>query len=58
MSLLTLDPEDPLPGQRNLPPGLVFVDSQEEWIVEDVWDSKLKRGVLLYIVKYVRHDEP
>ena len=46
MSLLTLDPEDPLPGQRNLPPGPVFVDRQEEWLVEDVWDSKLKRGVL------------
>ena len=36
VSLLTLDPEDPLPGQYNLPPEPVFVDRQEEWLVEDV----------------------
>ena len=44
VSLLSLDLNDPLPGQRNLEPGLVFIDGQEEYAVDDILDSRLYHG--------------
>jgi hypothetical protein len=39
-SLLRLDPDNPLPGQTSEPPLLVIVDSEEEYIVERILDSR------------------
>ncbi len=35
-SLLTLDPNDPLPGQEFEEPPPVVVDNEQEWEVEDI----------------------
>ena len=39
-NLLRLDPNDPLEGQRNDPPGPIVVEDEEEWEVEDILDSR------------------
>ena len=56
VSLLSLDPNDPLPGQRNPEPGPVFVDGQEEYAVDDILDSRLYYGQLQYLVKWTGYD--
>ena len=39
---LTLAPEDPIHGQHPLPPPLPeIVDGEEEWVVEEILDSKV-----------------
>ena len=56
-NLLSLAPEDLLPGQKNPPPGLVIIEDKEEWIVEDILDSKRARNRLKYRVKWEGIDE-
>jgi hypothetical protein len=39
---LTPAPEDPIPGRRVIPPPLPeIVDGEEEWVVEEILDSKM-----------------
>ena len=50
-SLLSPVATNPLPGQKNPPPELVIVKGDEEWVVEDILDSKRVRNRLKYRVK-------
>lgn len=51
-SLLSLDPDDPLPGQKKQKGMPVIVDGEEEWEVENVQDSRLFHGRLQYRVNW------
>lgn len=55
--LLTLAPEDPLPGQRNPPAMPINVDGIDEWVVDDILDSKKPYGHLKYRVKWENWDK-
>ena len=49
---LTLALEDPIHGQHPLPPPLPeIVDGEEEWVVEEILDSKVINQKLRYLVK-------
>ena len=50
-----LDPAiiNPYPGQEILPPPPVEVDGEQEWHVEEIFDSKIIENRLLYLVKWV-----
>lgn len=50
--LLSLAATNPLPGQRNPPPIATIVKGIEEWIVDDILDSKTPRGRLKFKVKW------
>jgi hypothetical protein len=63
VSLLRPDPEDPLPGQKHDPAPPVEVDGLEEWLVEDILDSRWERRGrggprLKYTVKWTGYDDP
>ena len=50
---LTLAPEDPIHGWCPLhPPLLEIVDGEEEWVVEEILDSKVVNWKLCYLVKW------
>jgi len=50
---LTPAPEDPIPGRRVNPPPLPeIVDGEEEWVVEEILDSKMMNRKLRYLVKW------
>src|SRR5271170_6443490 len=47
---LTLAPEDPIHGHRPLPPPLPeIIDREEEWVVEEILDSKVVNRKLRYL---------
>ncbi|KAG2000728.1 hypothetical protein GB937_010896, partial [Aspergillus fischeri] len=63
VSLLRPVAEDPVPGQRQPPPPPVEVEGLEEWIVEDILDSRWERRGrwgprLKYTVKWLGYDNP
>ena len=50
---LTPAPEDPIVGRRTVPPLLPeIIDSEEEWVVEEILDSKMMNWKLRYLVKW------
>ena len=50
---LTSAPSDPIPGRLSEPPPpLEIVDGEEEWIVEEILDSKVINRKLRYLVKW------
>ena len=50
---LTLAPEDPIEGRRpHLPPPPELIDGEEEYIVEEILDSKMMNRKLRYLVKW------
>ena len=50
---LTLAPEDPVPGQRLHPPPLLeIINGEEEFIVEEILDSRVINWKLHYLVKW------
>jgi hypothetical protein len=50
---LTPAPEDPIAGRRTVPPPLPeIVDGEEEWVVEEILDSKMMNRKLRYLVKW------
>ena len=50
---LTLVLEDPIHGQHPLhPPLLEIVDTEEEWVVKEILDSKVINWKLCYLVKW------
>ena len=56
-SLLELAHKDPLPGQRNAPSPPIIVSNHEEWLVDDIVDSRWHYGKLQYRVRWVGHAE-
>ena len=50
---LTLAPDDPIPGRRMPPPPPPeIIDGEEEWVVEDILDSKIINWKLRYLVRW------
>jgi len=50
---LSLAPPDPIPGQwTSLPPLPEIVDGEEEWMVEEILDSRMVNWKLRYLVKW------
>jgi hypothetical protein len=52
VSLLNPASSNSLPGQVVPPPLPVIVDGEEEWEVEELLDSRRRRGRLQYLVKW------
>jgi hypothetical protein len=57
VSLLSLEANDRLPGQQQLPPPPVEIEGEEDWEVEDILDSRKRRGRFEYLVRYTGYDE-
>jgi hypothetical protein len=50
---LTAATDDPIPGRRFPPPPLPeIIDGEEEWVVEEILDSKVINRKLRYLVKW------
>ena len=50
---LTPAPADPIEGRRPRPPPLPeIIDGEEEWVVEEILDSKMMNRKLRYLVKW------
>ena len=50
---LTLAPEDPIQGQHfQTPPLPEIIDGEEEWVVEEILDSRVVNWKLWYLVKW------
>jgi Chromo (CHRromatin Organisation MOdifier) domain len=50
---LTSAPSDPIKGRYSLPPlPPEIIDREEEWIVEEILDSKIMNRKLHYLVKW------
>ena len=53
MVKISLAPPDPIPGQwTSLPPLPEIVDGKEEWVVEEILDSRMVNWRLRYLVKW------
>ena len=52
-----LEPAHTRPGGGTEPPPPVVVEDHEEWEVEDILDSRLHRGQLEYLVKWLGFDD-
>lgn len=52
VSLLEPAAEDPLPGQRQVPPPPVIVNGEEEWLIEELLDVRVRRGTHQYLVRW------
>jgi len=48
---LSLAPPDPIPGRRTSPPPLPEIVDGEEWVVEEILDSRMVNRKLCYLVK-------
>jgi transposase InsO family protein len=50
---LTMAPDDPIPGRQAIPPPPPeIVDGEEEWVVEEILDTKMVNRKLRYLVKW------
>ena len=50
---LSLAPLDPIPGRQTSPPPLLeIVHGEEEWVVEEILDSRRVNQRLRYLVKW------
>ena len=58
ISLLDPAENDPLPGQQTPPPSPSEVDGEEEYHVEEILDSRVRRRRLQYLVKWTGYDQP
>jgi len=52
ISLLTKAPHDEIIGRRPTNPPPIIIDSEEEWEVEEILDSRFKNRQLQYLVKW------
>ncbi len=48
--------DDPLPGQKNEPPGPIVVKDEDEWEIDDILNSRRYRRRLQYRVKWKGYD--
>jgi hypothetical protein len=58
VSLLDPAHDDPLPGQRIPPPPPVEVEGEEEWLVDEILDSRIRRRRLQYLVQWTGYEQP
>ena len=58
VSLLEPAANDPYPGQLQPPPPPVEVDGEEEWLVDDILDARIRYRNLQYLVKWTGYDQP
>jgi hypothetical protein len=58
ISLLELAPDDPLPGQHQLPPPPVIIEEIEEYAVEEVLDSRVYRKEPQYLIRWMGYPQP
>ena len=47
-----------MPGQQMLPAPPVEVDGEEEWEVSEVFDSRMFRKRLQYLIRWTGYDDP
>jgi hypothetical protein len=52
VSLLTRAPKDTIPDRIPTKPPPIKIDSDEEWEVEEILDSRIQKRVLQYLVKW------
>ncbi|KAH8153128.1 uncharacterized protein LAJ45_02715 [Morchella importuna] len=57
VSLLSPEAGNPLPGQQLSPPPPVEIEGEEEWEVEEILDSRKRKGKFEYLVWYVGYDD-
>ncbi|KAH8145182.1 uncharacterized protein LAJ45_10742 [Morchella importuna] len=57
VSLLSPEAGNPLPGQQQSPPPPVEIEGEEEWEVEDIVDSRKRRGAFEYLVRYTGYED-
>ena len=58
VSLLEPTADDPYPGQLQPPPPPVEVDGEEEWLVDDILDARIRYRKLQYLVKWTGYYQP
>ena len=52
INLLSKAPKDMMPGRTPPKPLLIIIDSEEEWEVEEILDSRMNKRCLQYLVKW------
>ena len=57
ISLLDPAGDDPLPGQEIPPPPPVVVAGENEYHIEEILDSRIRRRKLQYLVKWTGYNE-
>jgi hypothetical protein len=58
VSLLEPASNNPLKGQQQPPPPPTIVENEEEYEVEEIFDSRLRNNKLQYVVKWSGYHEP
>ena len=58
VSLLSAVSTDAIPGQQTLPAPPVYVDGEEEWHVDAILDSRIRRNKLQYLVQWTGWTNP
>jgi hypothetical protein len=58
VSLLELVASNPLPDQHLPPLSPVVVDKNEEYLVEEILDSRIRRRRLKFLVKWSKYETP
>ncbi|KAI5476348.1 hypothetical protein MNV49_007861 [Pseudohyphozyma bogoriensis] len=57
VSLLEPAPPDAIPGRRQPPPPPVVIKDEEEWHINAVLDSRLRRNKLEYLVEWTGYED-
>ncbi len=58
VSLLNPVSTDPMPSQHSQPPPPVVVDEEDEYLVEAILDSRVRRQKLEFFIKWSGYETP